>query len=252
MSAGTEDFQYLLQGMRAAFLDDLQERCDQCDNLLLTLEKNPDDRVLFDELFRTVHSLKGSGGTHGLHIITSVCHQLEGCLAEMSAKGDFSRLLERALKYVDLLRRVEAPGRMENPDYTGIEAEMEALRQSALQNRKSCLVAESSAMMARVYQTVLADRSIQFVMVSDGLEALSRLLRESFDFAIIGRELKDLNGIAVIAALRASQCKNQNLPVIFVSSNLDNIPDHAHINAVLPKNNRLSSTLGEALNTLKL
>jgi chemotaxis protein histidine kinase CheA len=252
MSTGTDDFQYLLQGMRAAFLDDLQERCDQCDNLLLGLEKNPEDRVLFDELYREVHSLKGSGGTHGLHIITRICHQLEDCLSHVAEKKDFSRSLERALKYVDLLRRVEGYGRMENPDYSGIEADMEVLRQSALQSRKSCLVAESSNMMSRVYQTVLEQHSIQMTLVSNGMQALSRLLHEPFDFAIIGRELQDLNGVAVISALRASHCKNEKLPVIFVSSNLSHIPEHAGIHAVLSKNNQLSHNLDATLKRMQL
>lgn len=252
MSTGMDEFQYLLQDMRSKFLDDLQERCDEYDNLLLRLEKNPDNRELLDELFRAVHDLKGSGGTHGLYIITSICHQLENSLANVATKTDFQASLDRALKYVDLLRRVDAPGRTENPDYSGIEAELENLRHTALQSRKSCLVAESSAMMVRVYQKALADRSIQFTVVSNGLDALSRLVHEQFDLAIIGRELKDLNGIAVIAALRTSQSKNRDLPVILVTSNLDNIPNHTRINAILSKNNRLSSSLGEALQTMSL
>lgn len=247
MSTNAEEFQYLLQGMRSAFLDDLQERCDQCDNLLLGLEKKPADRDLFDQLYRVVHSLKGSGGTHGLHIITSICHQLESCLADAP---NLPRSLGRALQYVDLLRRVEAPGRMENPDYSVIEQALEALRQSGLQSRKSCLVAEASSMMARVIQTALADQPIQFTIVSNGLEALSRLVHESFDFVIVGRELPDLNGIAVISALRNAQCKNQNLPVILVTSNRDNIPDHTHINVVMLKDSRLSANLGVALRQL--
>ncbi|MBI3902953.1 MAG: Hpt domain-containing protein [Nitrosomonadales bacterium] len=252
MSTSMEEFQYLLQGMRSSFLDDLQEHCDQFDNLLLALEKKPDDRALFDELFRGVHNLKGSGGTHDVHIITSICHQLENCLADMVAKSEFSRALERALKYVDLLRRVEAPGRMEKPDYSEVEAELERLRLSALQSRKSCLVAESSAMMSRVYRSVLTERAIRITMVSNGLEALSRLLHEPFDLAIIGRELPDLNGIAVISALRNSQCQNKNMPVVFVTSNSDNIPEHTHIDDVLIKDNRLSANLGGALQKLQL
>jgi len=35
MSTSTEELQYLLQGMRSAFLDDLPERCDKCDPLTM-------------------------------------------------------------------------------------------------------------------------------------------------------------------------------------------------------------------------
>ena len=250
MSTGVEQFQYLLQGLRASFLDDLQERCDHFDNLLLKLEKHPADRAVFDELYRGVHSLKGAGGTHGLHIITSICHQMENGLTDAAHKGDFKAFVEQALKYVDLLRRVEAPGRMENPDYSTIEAGLEALRQSVLRSRKSCLIAESSSMMARVYETALANQPVQFTRVSSGLEALSRLVHEPFDFAIVGRELQELNGIAVMSALRASQGRNQNLPVILVTSSRDNIPEHAHINVVLLKDHHLPEKLIAAMSKL--
>jgi len=76
MTTNMEAFQALLEGMRADFLAELPERCDSFDESILALEKSPDDREAFNELYRGVHSLKGSGGTHGLSIITTLCHQL--------------------------------------------------------------------------------------------------------------------------------------------------------------------------------
>jgi len=251
MSTSLEEFQYLLQGMRSAFLDELAERCDNLDNLILSLEKTGGSKSVFDETYRQVHSLKGSGGMHGLGIITTTCHHLEGVLTAAAAAEIFdSNFVDCALAYVDILRKIEAPGRLENPDYTSIEAELESLRRSKLKSLKAGLIAESSGMMSKMYQKSLSSKQVQLVAVNNGMLALERLLREPFDFAIIGRELKELNGIAVIAALRVSQSVNQNIPVILVTSKSDNIPEFVRFNAVLYKDKNLPGKLLTALSSL--
>lgn len=250
MSNNLQEFQYLLQDLRTSFLDDLEDRCDTLDNLVMALEKAPTDRDRFNEIYREVHSLKGAGGMHNLQVITSICHQLENCLTDAVKAGSLDATAVHALDYVDLLRRVEIPARMTLPDFSAIDAELEKLRQAGLKSRKVCLIAEPSAMMINVFQTALAHTQVQFTMVSNGLEALTCLLHSPFDFAIIGRELEELNGVAVVAALRLSRGKNQNMPVIMVTSNLDNMPQYVKIDTVLARDHRLPDNLAKALATL--
>lgn len=237
-------FQALLANMREAFLDELPERCDHFETLILTLEKSAGDRETFNALYRGVHSLKGSGGTHGLGILTTLCHQLENQLSEAEVRNDFGKsFATRALAYVDLLRRVRRQPDQDDADYSAIEADLESLRQSGLQSRKACLIAESSATMAGFYQQALASLPLQMSVVDNGLIALERLLHEPFDLVIVGRELKELNGIALMAALRASQTRNQKIPALLVTSRRDAIPDHAGFNAVIARDQNQAGNL---------
>jgi chemotaxis protein histidine kinase CheA len=239
-----EAFQALLEGMRADFLAELPERCDGFDESILALEKSPDDREAFNKLYRGVHSLKGSGGTHGLSIITTLCHQLENLLSETDAQQGFgTAFATRALAYVDLLRQVETTAHHDKPDYSGIEAELEALRLLTLQRRKAGLIAESSTVMAGLYQKALEALPLQLTVVDDGLTALARLLHEPFDFVIVGRELRELNGMALMAALRAGEARNQNIPAILVSSKRDAIPDQVRFSATLSRDQKLADNL---------
>lgn len=248
MSTNMAAFQALLASMRGAFLDELPERCDSLETLILCLEKAPDDRETFNALYRAVHSLKGSGGTHGLSIITTLCHQLENLLTETEVRRDFGKAsATRALAYVDLLRRAATQAQQGHPDYSTIEADLDALRLSALQSRKSGLIAESSAAMAGLYQQALATLPLQLTVVDNGLAALERLLHEPFDFVIVGRELKELNGIALMAALRASQTRNQKIPALLLSSRRDAIPEHAGFNAVITRDQKQVDNLAAAV-----
>lgn len=244
MTVNMDAFQVLLKEMRKDFLAELPERCDNSDKLILTLEKAPDDREAFNELYRGIHSLKGSGGTHGFSIITSLCHQMENLLSDADAKGDFSEAFaSRALAYVDLLRQIETLAKQDGPDYSTIEVELEALRQLTLQRRKAGLIAESSTMMAGLYQKALEALPLQLTVANDGMIALARLLHEPFDFVIVGRELKELNGIALMAALRSAQSPNQNIPAILVSSKRDAVPDHVRFSATLSRDQKLTVNL---------
>lgn len=251
MSMDVGAFQVLLAKMRDDFLDELPERCDRLDELILTLEKSADDRETFNELYRSVHSLKGSGGTHGLSIVTTLCHQLENLITETDVKNGFGdAFANRALAYVDLLRRVEQLGGSGQPDYSAIEADLETLRQLGQQSRRIGLIAESSALMAGFHQKALDGLKLQLMVEKNGLTALERLLHEHFDFVIVGRELDELNGIALMAALRASHMRNQNIPAILVSSRAGAIPDHVNFSAILFRDSKLAGNLADAVKVI--
>lgn len=87
----------------------------------------------------------------------------------------------------------------------------------------------------------------------DGFENLILALedapadRETFSFAIIGRELQELNGIAVIAALRASRSANHDIPVVLVTSSRDTLPELARVSSILPRDQHLAEGLVRVL-----
>ncbi|MDP2441392.1 MAG: Hpt domain-containing protein [Rhodoferax sp.] len=248
MTANMDTFHALLEEMRLAFLSELPERCDRFEALILSLETSPDVRDAFNELYRGVHSLKGSGGTHGLSIITTLCQQMEDLLSETHAQQGFgTAFATRALAYVDLMRRVETVAQQDKPDYSDIETGLERLRQLTLQRRKSGLIAESSTVMTGLYQKTLEALPLQLTVVGDGLTALARLLHEPFDFVIVGRELRVLNGMALMAALRATETRNQHIPAILVSSKRGEVLDHARFSAALSRDQTLATNLVAAV-----
>jgi len=234
------DLESLLAELQAEFLDELPGRCDDLETAVLSLEtKQPG---AFDELFRQVHSLKGTGGGVGIAIITPVCHQFETYIGESKQRFD-RKAASVALAYVDLIRRTIAPSGREPTGIAAIEQALEQMRVASLSGRASILLVEPSQTVRMLFQKEFASASTQVQILKNGLEALDRLLREPFDVLIISRELPDLNAIAVMAALREARCRNSDIPVILISSNPAPVPKRLALHAVVKRDVNLIAEL---------
>lgn len=61
------------------FLEEAQEHIQNLNKNLLELENQP-SQTLIDEIFRSVHTLKGMAGTMGFNLITEISHEMEDLL----------------------------------------------------------------------------------------------------------------------------------------------------------------------------
>ncbi|MDY6972640.1 MAG: Hpt domain-containing protein, partial [Thermodesulfobacteriota bacterium] len=67
----------LLARMLRDFLEEAPEHLDQLNLKLIQLEKEPEEDELIDDVFRTVHTLKGSAAFVGLEKISEISRKME-------------------------------------------------------------------------------------------------------------------------------------------------------------------------------
>jgi HPt (histidine-containing phosphotransfer) domain-containing protein len=233
----------MLQQLRNAYLAELPERCEQIERLVLSFATSGVKAQAYEDLYRHVHSLKGSAGTHGVPFLSTVCHQFEDLLTQAGESG-LKGKSGFCLQYVDLLKRGTDYAR-ENRDSGELEAALEVLRSGLLRNRHPVLLVDSSGVQAGICQSALDTLPVQLTILDDGIEALGLLLQERFALLITGRTLKRLNGIALSCALRASDSANRNMPVILLSADA-NLPDTARlaqVNTVIQRDAALANKL---------
>lgn len=70
-----------------AFLAESREHLAVVEDRILALERNGDDPDVVNELFRSLHTIKGSSGFVGLAAITDLAHALENVVGRFRA-GD--------------------------------------------------------------------------------------------------------------------------------------------------------------------
>lgn len=240
--------QQLMQQLRLNYLDELPERVDELEQRALALKESEDFVPQFEELYRKTHSLKGTAGTYGLQIITSICHQLEESLvfiANDRLKVD-DAFLDRCMVCFDLMRlaiRGAVQGKTSFPDVEQALTTMRALA-SDKDKRSTALLVEPSKFNCALYLGVLKNLPIRFSVVGSGYEALGLLLHKPFDLLITGFETQSLNGVALITALRLNPGVNQDIPAILLTSSSGiKIPLSAQPVSVLSRDEHI----GEAL-----
>ncbi|MBE9485120.1 MAG: Hpt domain-containing protein [Bacteroidetes bacterium] len=78
----------LLAGMLQDFLKEAPEHLDQMNLNLIQLQEDPEEEELINEIFRNVHTLKGSAGFVGLKKINEVSRKMEEVIGDVR-KGCF-------------------------------------------------------------------------------------------------------------------------------------------------------------------
>lgn len=206
--------------LRVTYMDELPDRIASLEELVLKLEKSDDFIEVYQKLFREVHSLKGSGGTYGFPVITTICHQMEDWLKEVGeSKTNLSQqIIDTLLQYIDLFRQVPLLYASGDIQLLKLESDLNQLKDHVMDGNYRCLLVEGSVTTRKMVSLVLEDDQAELSYADNGFDALQRLLQEEFDLLITGMATGSLNGKALIAALRLSDSMNSKIPVILLTT----------------------------------
>jgi chemotaxis protein histidine kinase CheA/ActR/RegA family two-component response regulator len=124
----------LPEDMLGAFLDECVERTEALSERLLALEQRGAERELVDEIFRDLHTLKGSSGFAGLAKMNRVAHRAEDLVGELrDGKRQLDRpLVSVLLETLDVLRAILARARERRPIDVDVSALLARLSEPVL------------------------------------------------------------------------------------------------------------------------
>lgn len=96
------------------FKVEVTEYCERLESGLLQLEHDPDNAQVIGEIFRMMHTMKGSGGMFGFDLLSDVTHDLESLFEIFRSKEHTidSETISFTLNSIDELKKllVENPG----------------------------------------------------------------------------------------------------------------------------------------------
>jgi two-component system, chemotaxis family, sensor kinase CheA len=98
----------VMEEMRRAFRSEAQDLLVELDSALLDLEAEPGDLSLVHRVFRSIHTIKGSGGTAGCARLARFAHNMEEAF-DLAREGRLSvtaDLIDCGLKACDILRLI--------------------------------------------------------------------------------------------------------------------------------------------------
>jgi len=108
------------------FLLEAQEIFDQLDLDFVELEQNPDDRKLVGNIFRAMHTLKGSSGFFAFHRLEKVAHSGESLLSKIrdGALVLNEEITDALLATSDCLREIVANIKKQRSESLGDDSEL--------------------------------------------------------------------------------------------------------------------------------
>ncbi len=98
----------IIERMRVAFRAEVSELLAELDTALLTLETEPGNSELINRVFRSIHTIKGSGATAGFRHLARVAHRVEEAF-ELARSGRLAitpELVDCSLNACDLFHAI--------------------------------------------------------------------------------------------------------------------------------------------------
>lgn len=210
----------MLNALRVNYLKDFPSHIDELEQLLLALERQGYELEICRDLYRHVHSLKGSGGTYGLHVFSDICHPFEDLLSSLLENNALLKesFTETALLYVDLLRQAHSLYADGGEPGAEIHNALQGVRQRSTKTSHSALLVESSEVVLGLLKDVLKVQGFRIEVMNDAYLALGRVLGEHFDLLITGLETKRMTGLALISAVQKSGVRSHKTRTILLTT----------------------------------
>lgn len=189
------------------FKQEVREYCERLESGLLVLEQDPENDQVIGEIFRIMHSMKGSGGMFGFDLISDVTHDLETLYDLFRTKKQKidSEVISFTLNSIDKLQQlmVENP---EKEDYTLAEK----------------LKVETLQQIARLTQTEIIQYNQKPASLASGI--LSEISPKTYYISFVPNEdilINGTNPLYLIDELHAfGECKIQ-----FIFDQLPALPE---------------------------
>ncbi len=246
------DMRALLRRMREHYLAELDEKLSGIESDLLALERTEHFAEVFERVYRKMHFIKGSAGTYGLPIISKICHQLEAhfnLLSNNAANPDRGAL-NRCAAHIGLMRKARDEAQAGAEHFNDIEDELSALRALLLGDRYSALIVETSKVNIKLCTEIMKRYPVHVTIMDNGYQALELLLQQKYHLLVTGLEVKVLNGLALVAAVRMSARGNQDMQAILLSSSkLPPFKRNVDPSFIVPRDSRFAENLARAIET---
>ena len=246
------DVQTMLRQLRENYLAEMDEKLGAVESDLLALERSERFAEAFERAYRKLHALKSDASAYGLSTISKICYQLEEhftLFAHDPAKLT-REVLYRCVAHIGLMRKAQEKAQQGSEYFNDIEEELGTLRGLFLGERFSALIVETSKVNIKLCTEIMKGYPAHVTVMDNGYQALERLLLQKYHLLITGLEVKLLNGLALVAAVRMSARGNQDMQAILLSSSkLPPFKRNVDPNFIVPRDSRFAANLAGAIET---
>lgn len=197
--------------LKAIFIEEASEIIEKLDIDIVNLEDAPDDKGLLNELFRGVHTLKGSANSFGFEKLGRFVHAFEDVLDYYRSSSDVptSGSIDIFLNAVDMIKSIfeaETSSQGELPE--GYDSLLGALKNILDKEKNNTIEQEPSSDLADEFGSQEIDMS-----VDEGESLYKITVRADNDLYIRGQDHKIfIKNLLPVSSLKESSWTYENIP----------------------------------------
>lgn len=180
---------------------EVQDTMDSAERALLLLEESPTDKALINDVFRDLHTIKGSSAMNGVDKVAAFIHKLEDAY-DQAREGELivsTELVEVALQSIDYVRQlIDAGDDVSNLDQavaTAIQMRIDALV------RGGQSIPLSAASQKNTVGSVIEDRPTHTLYHINFIPAANLMFRGTKVIGLL-EEIFQLGACRVVADIR--------------------------------------------------
>jgi chemotaxis protein histidine kinase CheA len=173
----------VLAQLTQKFIELSADRLDGIDQSIDDILNDKGDRgTLYNNLQMEIHSLKGSAGSYGFHLVTTIAHRLEDYM-ESSSRLENEQWLD-VQKFIDEARRIIEQG--QDPDESLYNEILKVLPSSSSKefsgsdiNSITVFLVMESGVQRKLVGTELASQGINISFSNNPLEAIDQIFNSN-------------------------------------------------------------------------
>lgn len=231
------DLEFALTRLKQDFIESSLEKLDDIDNIInLIYDQTGNRGELFFQLQRDVHSIKGSAGTHGLHLLTLVAHRLEDYI-EAAARLN-KKEWRNVQVYIDEMRKLvvsaEEPGNKERENILlCLPHAQTSANEISHQTRKkiTILIVIPAGVQRKLIGSELAACGFDLSFSDNPVEALSLIMDLKPNAVLSNQEFRNMTGLELANVLKVVKLTKNTPFALLTSSQIrkDQMPKGMHI-----------------------
>lgn len=207
-------------------LEEIQDNLDSINALIRELEAGQALSVVYDELFRLVHNVKGNSRSAGFEELSSIVHELESKLVPL--REDQSCFSDDDVKILGSCHSAfcdEVHALKEDLSHHGnfscLSKELNRFAKNIGNNSEKLynflVVDDEPEILSMVSEYLTSKFDCHVLTAQNGRAALEICCEKQFDCIITDYKMPHLSGIDLIRELKRSKCLNSETSVIFTS-----------------------------------
>lgn len=212
-----------LDEFKEEFLSTVVDEVHNIESSVLKLEKKSGEELsdqLYD-IFRRVHSLKGSSGVYEFHMLAIIFHRFEDYL-NLKIKGKVNdEFIDFCLRYLDIIKNCVADYKSKNSELDKYSSVIEDLLLQDKRTAGKIALVDSTQSIRKIFSKITDDNNLDLTLLANGESALHRLIHERFDLIVVSRNIDIVDGDSLLKGLRVMKNINQKTPMILISSDDD-------------------------------